>query len=226
MGRVYAIKNRLQYYSDKLKGQFRYRWISTFVLACFYGLRVYLHGYYILVTFIMGLVLSSCMIFFLTSVYMDDDPDQDPSVSSDAPPLLPIKASDELRPFVPMIPELRFWWLVNTVLCVGLSLTFFPRLNLHIPVAGAGYFYFGFWILFNVIMLIDHRRFMIKHKFFPFYYGDKKNGDTKGNDLLLVERGGIESAVKHFKLIPIFSFLMQGLSVLLYILTSVREVFE
>ncbi|KAL3636281.1 hypothetical protein CASFOL_020828 [Castilleja foliolosa] len=80
-----------QYYSDKLKGQFRYRWMATFVLACFY-LHVYYH-----VTFYLGVLLS---LFLRTS--RDLLP-----VSSNAP----IKTFDKFRPFVPLKIEIRFCFL-------------------------------------------------------------------------------------------------------------------
>ncbi|KAL3636158.1 hypothetical protein CASFOL_020705 [Castilleja foliolosa] len=165
----------LQYYSDKLNGQFRYRWISTFVLACFYGIRVYLHGY-VIITLFVGMILSGFLVQFLSSVIKSDDPDQDPS---DGPPILPIKESDELRPFVPVLPEYNFWCCVHTVLCVALPLTFVPKLNppTHPWVK---YFYFGFWIVFTVVQLLLVQDRMIKYKYFPFYYGDKKNGEYKG----------------------------------------------
>ncbi|KAL3636113.1 hypothetical protein CASFOL_020660 [Castilleja foliolosa] len=109
MGRVYAISNRLQYYKDKLKGQFRHRWISTFVLACFYAIRVYLHGY-LLVTFCLAVSVTSLTSLLLYHVIHPGHPD-DLQVSSNAPPILPIKESDELRPFEPLLNEFTFWYV-------------------------------------------------------------------------------------------------------------------
>ncbi|GFP88357.1 protein rer1a [Phtheirospermum japonicum] len=79
--------------------------MATFVLACFYALRVYLHGYCV-VTFFMGIALSIVVCFFLSSRV-----DPDLLVSSDAPSILPTKASDELRPFDPALPEFNFWYV-------------------------------------------------------------------------------------------------------------------
>ncbi|KAL3636447.1 hypothetical protein CASFOL_020994 [Castilleja foliolosa] len=118
------IQKRLQYCSDKLQPQFRYRWMATFVLVCFYALRVYLYGYCIL-TFFLGMSISTLVMFLLSSRI-----DPDLVVSSDAPSILPTKASDELRPFVPCLPEFEFWCIVNKILCVALCLTFIPILNL------------------------------------------------------------------------------------------------
>ncbi|KAL3636018.1 hypothetical protein CASFOL_020565 [Castilleja foliolosa] len=195
MVRIYAISNRFQYYSDKLKPQFRPRWISTFVLACFYAIRFYLHGYYV-VTFFLGVLLSSFTILFLSSIIHHDKP-----VSPEAPPILPIKATDQLRPFVPFLNEFTFWIIVNTKLCVASSLTFIPKLNLDMPVYPYGYILFGGWIFFTLMLVLDQLDSMKKYKCIPFYYGDKKRGNTKGNDLLLVETrsGGMEldSAFEH-----------------------------
>ncbi|KAL3636126.1 hypothetical protein CASFOL_020673 [Castilleja foliolosa] len=177
MARIYAIKNRLKYYSDKLKGQFRYRWISTFALACFYGVRVYLHGYCI-VTFSLGVLLSCCAFLFSTT-----DVDK-----PEAPPILPIKETDELRPFVPFLNEFTFWVIVNMLFCVASSLTFIPKLNdADMPMYPYGYILFVFWLWLTLIMVLELRDHMKMYKYIPFYYGDKKQGNTKGNDLLLVE---------------------------------------
>ncbi|KAL3635957.1 hypothetical protein CASFOL_020504 [Castilleja foliolosa] len=168
------IKNRLQYYSDKLKPQFYYRWMVTFVLACFYAIRVYLYGYYFL-TYLLGIILTFLVNFLLTT-YIDDDPDE--PVSLDAPPILPTKASDELRPFVPFLPEYNFWCKVNKVLCVFLGLTFIiPSINFP---AGVWYVYLIIWLYYTALVLIQHRVDMIKYNYIPFYYGDKSKGVYKG----------------------------------------------
>ncbi|KAL3636156.1 hypothetical protein CASFOL_020703 [Castilleja foliolosa] len=171
------IKNRLQYYKDKLKGQFRHRWISTFVLACFYAIRVYLYGYYV-VTFFLGILLSCFTILLLTSIILPDHPDPDPPVSSDAQPIMPIKEFDELRPFVPYLHEFTFWCIVNMLFCVASSTTFIPMLNLD--VYPYGYTLFVFWILITLILVLDQLDNMKKYKYIPFYYGDKKQGEYKG----------------------------------------------
>ncbi|KAL3636280.1 hypothetical protein CASFOL_020827 [Castilleja foliolosa] len=173
MGRVYAIKNRIQYYKDKLKGQFRHRWISTFVLACFYVVRIYLNGYCI-VTFYLSILISGFLRIFMSSVVCRDGSDLLPD-PSDAP----IKTSDhKFRPFVPLMPEFRFWCIVNMFFCVALSMTFIPKLNTHVSVVGIGS-YFLFWLSFTFFQLIELLTSMKKDKFFPFYYGDKKQQGLK-----------------------------------------------
>ncbi|KAL3635784.1 hypothetical protein CASFOL_020331 [Castilleja foliolosa] len=175
----YAIKNKSQYFSDKLKGQFRYRWMTTFILACFYAVRVYLHGYCI-ITFQLGLFLSSNFRFFISSVVREDGSDLLP-VSSD-----PLKTSDKFRPFVPVMPEYEFWRIVNTVFCVALLMTFIPDFNFPVSAAEVeGCFII--WLLVTTVLLVGQLAYMKKYKVFPFYYGNKKQGSTKGNNLLLVE---------------------------------------
>ncbi|KAL3636015.1 hypothetical protein CASFOL_020562 [Castilleja foliolosa] len=174
MVRLYAISNRFQYFSDKLKPQFRHRWISTFVLACFYAIRVYLHGC-CFVTFFLGILLSSFTILFLSCIIDDDKP-----VSPEAPPILPIKETDELRPFVPFLNEFTFWIIVNTKLCVASSLTFIPKLNPDMPVYPYGYVLFVGWIFFTLMLVLDQRDSMKTYRYIPFYYGDKKRGEYKG----------------------------------------------
>ncbi|KAL3635783.1 hypothetical protein CASFOL_020330 [Castilleja foliolosa] len=180
----YAIKNKLQYFSDKLKGQFRYRWMTTFILACFYAVRVYPHGY-CFVTFQLGLFLSGSLWLFMSSAIREDGSDLLP-VSSDSPPTSFVKTSDKFRPFVPLLPELGFWCIVNTLFCVALLITFIPEFN-HPVSATAEWGYFIIWLVVTTVLLIDQLALMKKYKVFPFYYGNKKQGSTKGNNLLLVE---------------------------------------
>ncbi|KAL3635852.1 hypothetical protein CASFOL_020399 [Castilleja foliolosa] len=172
---VYAVKSKVkskfQYYSDELNLRFRSRWMATFVLVCFYAIRVYNRGYTI-ITFCMGMLLSSLVDRFLTSAI---DPEYlDEPVSPDAPPILPIKEYDELIPFVPRLPEFRFWRNFNIILCVALSMTFIPKHD-H-KNSSSSYILFGFWFLstaFRAILLIG---FMIEYNYIPFYYGEKIHG--------------------------------------------------
>ncbi|KAL3635436.1 hypothetical protein CASFOL_019983 [Castilleja foliolosa] len=151
--KIMMMKNRSQYYSDQLKPKIFYRWVATFVLACFYAGQAYHRGHCLL-TFLLGMSLTILTDFFLSS-YIDEDLDQ--PVSPGTPPILPTKASDELRPFVPFLPEYNFWCNVNKLLCVFIGLSFIP--NIRLPGLG-----------------VD----MIKYNYIPFYYGNKENGEYKG----------------------------------------------
>ncbi|KAL3635251.1 hypothetical protein CASFOL_019798 [Castilleja foliolosa] len=161
MKRFYAISKRYQYFTDNLKSQLLYRWMANFGLAFFYSIQVGLHGHCFL-TFLVGLSLSSLIFLFSYSIPYADHPDV--LVSSDARPILPIKASDELRSFEPIISEFQLWYMVNAIFCVALSMTFLPKINIDIPGAGIGYIYLGTWLLYTIALMIEHKWSLLTNK--------------------------------------------------------------
>ncbi|KAL3635654.1 hypothetical protein CASFOL_020201 [Castilleja foliolosa] len=140
MGWAYAIQNRLQHYSDKLKPQFGYRWMATFVLECVYAIQLYLHGSLLVFFFLgailaalwilLGRMLQALVILFACYVIFRVDP----PFSSDAPPIRPLVPEFrlcliELSIFMEIMD---FECCVNAVLCVALPMTFIPELNIDI----------------------------------------------------------------------------------------------
>ncbi|KAL3635875.1 hypothetical protein CASFOL_020422 [Castilleja foliolosa] len=179
--RVYAISNRCQYLKNRLKSHLLYRWMANFGLACFYSIHVGLHVHRLL-TFFVGLSLSSLIFLYSYPIPYPDHPDV--LLSSDARPILPIKASDELRAFEPIISEFQLWFMVNATFCLALSMiTFFPKINFEYSVAGIGYVYFGIWLLFSIALMIEHLWYMFNNKNMVADYRAKpaqSDGDSTG----------------------------------------------
>ncbi|KAL3636157.1 hypothetical protein CASFOL_020704 [Castilleja foliolosa] len=180
MGWAYAIQNRSQYYADKLKPQFGYRWMATFVLECVYAIQLYLHGCSLVFIF-LGVILAALVIllgrmlqasFILFACYVVFR--VDPPFSSDAPPIRPL------------FPEFRLWCCVNTVLFVALPMTFIPELNIDLILPWIKYLYFVKYLYFGVWIYFASKQFklfgecMDKCKYLSFDYGDKIKGDNNG----------------------------------------------
>ncbi|XP_060217307.1 protein RER1A-like [Lycium barbarum] len=91
-----------QYYLDKTTPHATYRWIGTFVLALLYALRVYyVQGFYV-VTYGLGIIyILNLLIGFLSPLV---DPELEPSDG----PMWPTKDSDEFKPFIRHLTELKF----------------------------------------------------------------------------------------------------------------------
>lgn len=89
----------LQYFLDKSTPHFGYRWLGTAVAAFLYLVRVFsIRGFYI-VTYGLGIYTLNLLIGFLS-------PQVDPEAEG---PALPMKGSDEFKPFVRRLPEFKFW---------------------------------------------------------------------------------------------------------------------
>lgn len=89
----------LQYFLDKSTPFYGYRWLGTCVAALIYVIRVYyIRGFYI-VTYGLGIYLLNLLIGFLS-------PQVDPESEG---PSLPMKGSDEFKPFIRRLPEFKFW---------------------------------------------------------------------------------------------------------------------
>lgn len=103
---TFAVSQRHRYLLDKLVPHVLRRWITFLAIAFAYSLRVYLvEGFYI-VTYALGLYMMTLLIGFLS-------PRVDPELQElmDGP-TLPIRGSDEFRPFVRRLPEFKFWYAI------------------------------------------------------------------------------------------------------------------
>ncbi|KAL0424165.1 UNVERIFIED_CONTAM: protein RER1C [Sesamum radiatum] len=111
---TFAISQRFQHLLDKSTPFLLYRWIAFFCIAFFYVVRVYMvQGFYV-VSYALGIYILNLLIGFLS-------PQVDPEFSDS--PTLPVRRSDEFRPFVRRLPEFKFcifdylgfcWTIVNT----------------------------------------------------------------------------------------------------------------
>lgn len=99
----HALSRRYQHLLDRSTPFISYRWIAFFLIAFIYVLRVYLiEGFYI-VSYGLGIYILNLLIGFLS-------PQVDPEILDlNDGPALPVRESDEFRPFVRRLPEFKFW---------------------------------------------------------------------------------------------------------------------
>lgn len=78
------------------------RWMVTMTLGAMYALRVYYAPGYDMVSFSIGTFAVMCLGLFLT-------PKGDLELEELGSASLPVKCSDEFKPFVRRLPEFDFW---------------------------------------------------------------------------------------------------------------------
>ncbi|XP_074308791.1 protein RER1A-like isoform X2 [Silene latifolia] len=160
----FMVSQRFQHLLDKSTPFILYRWIALFFLAFIYALRVYfVEGFYV-VSYGLGIYLLNLLIGFLS-------PQVDPEIQelTDGP-TLPTRGSDEFRPFVRRLPELKFWYSITKAFCIAFVMTFFSVFD--VPVFWPILLFYWF-VLFMLTMRrqIHH---MIKYKYVPFSFGKKR----------------------------------------------------
>ncbi|KAG6403434.1 hypothetical protein SASPL_135655 [Salvia splendens] len=102
----FAVSQRFQHFLDKSTPYLLYRWTAFLCIALIYGLRVYLlQGFYV-VSYALGIYLLNLFIAFLS-----------PQDDSEFDATLPIRSSEEFRPFVRRVPEFKFWFLMLPECC-------------------------------------------------------------------------------------------------------------
>ncbi|KAF5958794.1 hypothetical protein HYC85_006019 [Camellia sinensis] len=157
----FAVSQRYQYLLDKSNPYVRKRWIAFAAIAIIYVLRVVIFPGFYLVSYALGIYILNLLIGFLS-------PQVDPQFQdlSDGPSL-PIRNSDEFRPFVRRLPEFKFWYSITRAFCIAFVMTFFSIFD--VPV---------FWpiLLFYFVMLftLTMKRqilHMIKYRYVPFSVG-------------------------------------------------------
>ncbi|THG08239.1 protein RER1A-like [Camellia sinensis] len=127
-------------------------------------------GFY-LVSYALGIYILNLLIGFLS-------PQVDPQFQdlSDGPSL-PIRNSDEFRPFVRRLPEFKFWYSITRAFCIAFVMTFFSIFDVPVfwPIL---LFYFVMLFTLTVKRQILH---MIKYRYVPFSVG-KQRYDVKDED--------------------------------------------
>lgn len=91
-----------QHYLDRSTPHPVHRWLGTLAVALIYVLRVYfVQGFYI-VSYGLGIYILNLLIGFLS-------PKVDPELEVLDGASLPMKGSDEFKPFIRRLPEFKFW---------------------------------------------------------------------------------------------------------------------
>ncbi|KMZ56165.1 putative Rer1 protein [Zostera marina] len=157
------VARAFQYYLDKSNPHYLGRWIGTFVVLSTYVLRVYLiEGFYI-VSYGLGIYLLNLMIGFLS-------PKVDPEIEVMDGASLPMKGSDEFKPFIRRLPEFKFWYSITKAFCLAFVMTFFSVFD--IPVFWPILLFY--WIVLFFLTMKRQIMHMIKYKYIPFSTGKKR----------------------------------------------------
>ncbi|KXN66320.1 retrieval of early ER protein Rer1 [Conidiobolus coronatus NRRL 28638] len=160
---------RYQQFLDRVTPFATQRWVSTVVLAILFMVRIiFLEGWYI-VAYALGIYLLNLFLAFLT-------PKIDPALEAlenqedEDGPILPMRNSDEFRPFIRRLPEFKFWHLSTRAIIISIFCTLFEALNVPVfwPIL---LFYFIFLFVLTMRRQIQH---MIQYRYLPFDYGKKK----------------------------------------------------
>ncbi|GAU26059.1 hypothetical protein TSUD_225210 [Trifolium subterraneum] len=162
-----AVWQQYQHVLDKTTPHVLRRWIGFSVVAFIYVLRVYfLQGFYV-VSYGLGIYILNLLIGFLS-------PQVDPAIAADDGPTLPIRASDEFRPFVRRLPEFKFWYLITQAFCIAFVMTFFSAFD--IPVFWPILLFY--WVVLFSLTMRRQIAHMIKYRYVPFTFG-KQNYQGK-----------------------------------------------
>ncbi|GMH02775.1 hypothetical protein Nepgr_004614 [Nepenthes gracilis] len=146
------------------------RWIGTLVLASIYGLRIfYVQGFYI-VAYALGIYILNLLIGFLSPLV---DPEHEVSDG----PLLPMKGSDEYKPFIRRLPEFKFWYSVTKAFLIAFVLSFFSAFD--VPVFWPILLFY--WLVLFVLTMKRQIAHMMKHRYIPFSIGKQKYGGKKSS---------------------------------------------
>ncbi|KAF3643516.1 hypothetical protein FXO38_20575 [Capsicum annuum] len=112
-----------QRYLDRISPYVLYRWIGTAVLAIIYAFLIYVRGFYGLTLYIAGDRFMISLFKFLSAHV-------DPKMKEEGP-LLSIKGSDEFKPLIRELPEIKFWYAATFDLCLAFAMAFYPIKDLE-----------------------------------------------------------------------------------------------
>ncbi|XP_074583197.1 protein RER1B-like [Curcuma longa] len=157
-----------QYYLDRSTPHPVGRWLGTLSLALVYSVRVYfVQGFYI-VSYGLGIYLLNLLIGFLS-------PMVDPELEVSDEPSLPMRGSDEFKPFIRRLPEFKFWYSITKAFCVAFVMTFFSVFDIPVfwPILVC------YWIILFVLTMKRQIVHMIKYKYVPFDIGKQRYGGKK-----------------------------------------------
>jgi hypothetical protein len=162
-----GLQGRFRHYLDRVHPFVMERWAALGLLVLLYFLRVWIGAGWYVVTYGLGIYTLNLLVLFLSPL---NDPELEGAEDEDEGPSLPMAADDEHRPFVPKLPEFKFWYKMTRAVVISFVLTM-TRLT-DIPV---------FWpillMYFVVLTFLTMKRriqHMIKHKYIPLNFLGKK----------------------------------------------------
>ncbi|XP_053992333.1 uncharacterized protein LOC128883715 [Hylaeus volcanicus] len=138
------------------------RWLALLILMGLFSLRIYTYQGFYIVTYALAIYLLNLFLGFITPRV---DPEEEDYI-------LPIRETDEFRPFQRQVNEFKFWLQATKGTLLSLLATCFPILDLPVfwPVLVV---YFSFLFIITMRQQIKH---MIKHKYVPFSWGKQSYG--------------------------------------------------
>ncbi|KAK9990365.1 hypothetical protein SO802_025350 [Lithocarpus litseifolius] len=154
---------KFQYYLDRSTPHLLHRWLGTLAVAMVYVLRVYsVQGFYV-ISYGLGIYVLNLLIGFLS-------PKEDPELEVLDGASLPMKGSDEFKPFIRRLPEFRFWYSITKAFIVAFVLTFFSMLDVPVfwPIL------LCYWGVLFVLTMKRQILHMIKYKYVPFTIGKQR----------------------------------------------------
>ncbi|KAJ0986760.1 hypothetical protein J5N97_005116 [Dioscorea zingiberensis] len=158
---------RYQYFLDKSTPYVGRRWAGAAVLAFIYVTRVLiLQGFYI-VTYALAIFILNLLIGFLSPQV---DPETQELLDGSSSPALPIKSTDEFRPFVRRLPEFKFWYSIVKAFFIAFIMTFFSVFD--VPVFWPILLFY--WVLLFTVTMKRQIIHMIKYKYVPFTLGKQR----------------------------------------------------
>lgn len=157
---VSIAQRRVQFLLDKSSPHRVFRWLLFVALIGLYLLRVYLVNGWFIVTYALGIYLLHNFISFLSPRF---DPDED------AESVLPVRDSDEFRPFSRKLPEFKFWVQACKAVLVAFMMTFFQVFDIPVfwPIL------LVYWICLFLMTMRRQISHMIRHRYIPFDIGKK-----------------------------------------------------
>ncbi|ONK81258.1 uncharacterized protein A4U43_C01F27090 [Asparagus officinalis] len=99
----------------------------------------------------------------------------DPEIEALDGASLPMRGSDEFKPFIRRLPEFKFWYAITKALCVAFFMTFFSIFD--VPVFWPILLFY--WIVLFVLTMKRQILHMIKYKYVPFSIGKQRYGKKK-----------------------------------------------
>ncbi|GAA0141452.1 hypothetical protein LIER_02589 [Lithospermum erythrorhizon] len=163
---TFTLTQRYQHLLDKTTPFILHRWIFLLFLLSIYVLRVLiLQGFYV-VTYALGIYIIQLLLAFLSPQV---DPQFQPISAVDGA-TLPIRESDEFRPFVRRLPEFKFWHSLVKGICFAFALTFFSAFD--VPVFWPILLFY--WVVLFISTMKRQIMHMIKYKYVPFTSGKQR----------------------------------------------------
>ncbi|KAI3669793.1 hypothetical protein L6452_41200 [Arctium lappa] len=161
---AFILCQHYQHLLDKSTPFLLHRWIGFLIIAVIYAVRVlYIQGFYV-VSYALGIYILNLLIGFLS-------PQVDPEFLdlSDGPSL-PIRSSDEFRPFVRRLPEFKFWYSITKAFFIAFVLTFFSVFD--VPVFWPILLFY--WVVLFGFTMKKQILHMVKYKYVPFSFGKQR----------------------------------------------------